>query len=252
MPVARVDLIRHLDALLDPRLCRDYGPNGLQVEGRTQVRHLATATTASLATCRAAVDAGADALLVHHGLFWGKEQRITGILRERLAVLLAGGMNLIAYHLPLDAHPEVGNNAVLAGLLGATPAARFAHHHGLDIGLIADLPEAVPAADLAERLTRALAHGVVHCPGADRPIRRIGIVTGGGQHHLLDAAAAGCDAFITGETGEQSWHEAAETGCHLFACGHHATECIAVHRLGERLAAQFHCQWTRIDLPNPL
>jgi dinuclear metal center YbgI/SA1388 family protein len=252
MPVLRQTLIRDLDSLLASRRFRDYGPNGLQVEGRSEISCLATAATASLAACRAAVAGGADALLVHHGLLWGSCEPITGMLRQRLGTLLAGECSLVAYHLPLDAHPEVGNNAVALQMLGAAIVSPFAEHKGSDIGLIGDLPAALAPEACTELLTRTFAHPVMYCPGDGRPIRRIGVVTGGGQDHLTDAATAGCDALITGEASEQSWHEAAETGCALFACGHHATENHAVHALGARLATQHGLRHLRLDLANPI
>lgn len=252
MTIARDELIRHLDALLDPRRIRDYGPNGLQVEGRAEIRSIATATSASLATCREAASQGADALLVHHGLFWGKESRITGILRQRLAHLLAADINLIAYHLPLDAHATLGNNVVLLHALGATVEAPFAEHHGLDIGWIGTLAQPMAADAFAAHLAGVFQHPVVHCPGDGRVMRRIGAVSGGGQSHLMDAARAGCDALVTGEVSEQNWHEAAESGCHLFACGHHATERLAIHHLGARLAQEFALRHQVIDLANPI
>lgn len=252
MTLSRDTLVHHLDELLDPRHIRDYGPNGLQVEGRSEIKRIATASTASLAACHAAADIQADALLVHHGILWGKDLRITGIIRQRIAVLLQAGINLIAYHLPFDAHADVGNNAVIMRLLGAQTVAPFAEHHGMMIGWSGDLPQPLSAADFSTRLAAVFSHDVVHCPGSTPLIRRIGIVSGGGQSHLLDAAAAGCDALVTGEASEQSWHEAAESGCHLFACGHHATEDIAIHLLGERLAQQFQVEHRRLNVMNPI
>ena len=252
MPISRQNLIRELDTLLASRRFRDYGPNGLQVEGRAEIACLATAATASLAACRAAVAGGADALLVHHGLLWGSCEPVTGMLRQRLGVLLGGDCSLVAYHLPLDAHPEWGNNAIALRLLGATIVGPFAEHKGSDIGLIGDLPCGLSPEACREVLMQAFAHPVLSCPGDGRPIRRIGVVTGGGQDHLIDAATAGCDALITGEASEQSWHEAAETGCALFACGHHATENHAVHALGVRFAEAHGLRHLRLDLANPV
>lgn len=252
MAITRDDLVRHLDRLLDPKGIRDYGPNGLQVEGRAEIRTLATATSASLAACREAANQGADALLVHHGLFWGREVRITGPLRKRLAKLLAAEVSLIAYHLPLDAHATLGNNAVLLQALGATIEAPFAEHHGLDIGWIGELGAPMPVDAFITHLAAVFSHPVVHCPGDGRTIRRIGAVSGGGQSHLMDAAQAGCDALVTGEVSEQNWHEAVESGCHLFACGHHATERMAIHRLGALLARDNALRHLVIDLPNPI
>jgi dinuclear metal center YbgI/SA1388 family protein len=249
----RDDLTRHLDDLLEARGFPDYGPNGLQVEGRAEVTRLATACTASKAVIDAAVAADAHALIVHHGLFWGGgHTRITGMLKGRIAPLLQQDCSLLGYHLPLDAHPEVGNNAVVLDLLGIAERMAFAVYKGKAIGLMGDLTEPVSAADLSDTLAGLFKHAVVHSPGADRPIRRIGVVTGGGQSSLLEAAEAGCDAFITGEASEQTWHEAAESGCHCFSCGHHATESIAIHRLGASLAAAHDLVHLPIELDNPI
>jgi dinuclear metal center YbgI/SA1388 family protein len=250
--ITRAALTADLDRLLESPRFRDYGPNGLQVEGRAEVRRLATAATASLAACRAAAAAGADALLVHHGLLWGRCEPITGPLRARLAVLLQADMSLLAYHLPLDAHAEHGNNAVALARLGAVPGGAFAEHKGMLIGRLGNLPVAEDPTAFSARLQTAFAHPVLHCPGASPRIQRIGVVTGGGQGHLLEAAAAGCDALVAGEASEQSWHEAAESGCHLFACGHHATEDLAVHALGALLAERHGLAHVPLHLPNPV
>jgi dinuclear metal center YbgI/SA1388 family protein len=246
----RDDLLIHLDRLLEPGRFRDYAPNGLQVEGAADIAVLATAATASLAACRAAAAAGAQALLVHHGLFWGGgETRVTGPLAARLRALLAAGVNLIAYHLPLDAQAEMGNNAVALGLLGASNDGVFGDK---DLGRWGRLPAPLPVADFAARCAGAFAHGVVHCPGGPTAIRTVAVVTGAGQSFLAAAKTAGCDALVTGEASEQTWHEAAELGIHAFACGHHATENIAVHRLGARLADQFTLKHIPISGDNPL
>lgn len=245
-------LERHLDQLLDCSRFKDYGPNGLQVEGRDEIGVLATATTASRAACQAAVDAGASALLVHHGLFWGGSPTIRGMLRTRLGLLLEADCSLFAYHLPLDAHTELGNNATALAAIGCSSDASFGEFRGVQIGRMGRLKEPETPDTFIARLGQAFGHGVVHCPGDQRPIRTVGVVTGAGQSHLLDAAAAGCDCLVTGEVSEQSWHEAAESGCHLFACGHHATEALAVHALGRRLAAEFGLHHVPINLNNPI
>ena len=245
----RPDLIAHLDRLLEPGRFRDYGPNGLQVEGEDEIRCLATAATASLAACQAAVAAGAQALLVHHGLFWGGETRVVGPLAGRLRVLLGGGVSLIAYHLPLDAHPEVGNNAVALRRLGCADVGVFGDK---DLGRKGRLAEPLPIAAVIARCADAFIHPVLHCPGGPAVVQTVGVVTGGGQGWLTSASAAGCDVFITGEASEQSWHEAAELGCHLLACGHHATENHAVHELGAGLAARFGLRHVAIQGDNPI
>lgn len=247
----RSSLIAELDQLLESPRYRDYGPNGLQVEGSDEVTHVATATTASLAACQAAIDAGADALLVHHGIIWGMSP-IVGMMAGRVRTLMKGDCNLIAYHLPLDAAAEVGNNAVALKALGADDTGTFAPHKGSDIGRMGTLAQALDVGAFAERCHKAFDHEVITCPGDGRQIRTIGVVTGGGQSHHLDAMLAGCDCLVTGETSEQSWHEAAETGVALFACGHHATEALAVHALGEAMAAKHGIEHTGLHLTNPL
>lgn len=245
----RTALIAHLDGLLEPQRFRDYGPNGLQVEGAAEIHCLATAATASLAACQAAANAGAQALLVHHGLFWGGETRVVGPLAKRLRVLLGSDISLIAYHLPLDAHPEVGNNALALRRLGCSDEGVFGEK---DLGRKGRLAEPLPIAAVIARCGEAFSHPVLHCPGGPALVRTIGVVTGGGQGWLTSASAAGCDAFITGEASEQSWHEAAELGCHLLACGHHASENIAVHALGAGLATRFGLRHATIMGDNPL
>jgi len=252
MTTDRSTLCRTLDELLEARDFPDYGPNGLQVEGSATVRVLATGTTARRATIAAALAASADALLVHHGILWGGLQPITGMLAGRVRRLLAGDCNLLAYHLPLDAHPEHGNNAWALDRLDALERKPFAAHKGRTIGLGGVLGQPLAAADLAERLHRLFGHPVVHCPGGPATIAAVGVVTGGGQGFLGDAADAGFDALITGETSEQTWHEAAERGIHCFACGHHATECRAVHALGGRVAAELGLEHVALEEHNPL
>ena len=174
------------------------------------------------------------------------------MLAPRVRRLISSDCNLVAYHLPLDAHPKLGNSAVALQRIGATDCGGFAEYRGRPIGRMGLLDTPLQAAELSQRCAAAFDHAVIHCPGGPTTIERVGVVTGGGQNSLADAVAAGCDAFITGETSEQSWHEAAELGCHLFACGHHATECHAIHTLGA-LAAQHHgITHTALSENNPL
>jgi len=246
----RADLLTHLERLLEPSRFRDYAPNGLQVEGQTDITVLATAATASLATCRAAVAVGAQALLVHHGLFWGAgDTRIIGPLAQRLRTILAADLNLIGYHLPLDAHPQIGNNATALALLGCSNDGAFGDK---DLGRWGRLSEPLTPSAFAIRCSSVFAHAVVHCPGSAHIIRSVAVVTGAGQSFLSAAKLVGCDAFISGEASEQTWHEAAEYGIHAFACGHHATENIAIHRLGSQLATQFGLRHVPISGDNPL
>lgn len=245
-------LVSTCDAILQPDRFRDYGPNGLQVGNSGRVGRVASAATASLAACERAREGGCTALIVHHGLLWGSVSPITGPLRRRLACLLEADIALLAYHLPLDAHREFGNNAIALRRLGMEPVATFAPYKGSDIGWWGDTG-GIPIGDLILRCTEAFRHKVIHCPGSGDPIERVGVVTGGGQSTLLAAAEAGLDALVTGETSEQSWHEAAESGCHLLACGHHATENIAVHTLAGRVANDLGIDHLALDdLVNPL
>lgn len=240
-----------LNDWLDSPSMPDYGPNGIQCEGREEVQRLATACTASLAACQAAVAAGADALLVHHGWFWGGGQVLRGPLARRVACLMTAGITLYAYHLPLDAHPRFGNNALIMRRFEITTPRPFAAHRGSDIGWYGDLSGSLTPAELAGRLSLLFGQEPRHCPGGPATIRSLGAVSGGGQSHLVDAAALGLDTFVTGEAGEQTWHEAAELGIHCFACGHHASEDLAVHELGATVAEDQGLEHVPLRLTNP-
>ena len=245
----RRDIEAHLDAYLEVRRFKDYGPNGLQVEGRPEVRRLASGVTASLAFIDAAIAAGADTLLVHHGLFWrGHDGRLTGWLRERVARLMRHDLNLFAYHLPLDAHPAVGNNAQLGRRLGFEPDERFGEQ---DLGCIGAASGCADLAALARRVADALGREPLVLPGDGRPLRRIAWCTGGAQGFFEAAIAAGADAFLTGEISEPQAHLARETGVAFLACGHHATERGGPAALGEDLAQRFGIEHVFIDVPNP-
>jgi len=252
MAISRDELQAHLDELLASERYHDHCPNGLQVEGQQEIRSLATAATASLSSCEAAIAAGVDALLVHHGLFWGSEQRVRGLRKPRLAALLGANCNLFAYHLPLDAHPELGNNAVALDALQIPLEGRFGEHKGSTIGLWGRLAEPIGIDALIARCQRIFDHEVLHCPGGEAEIVEVGVCSGGGYGFLAEAAELGLDALITGEASEQSWHEARELGCHCLACGHHATECLAVHRLGELLAVEFELEHVALNEDNPI
>ena len=245
----RRDIEAFLDEWLEVRRFKDYGPNGLQVEGRPEIRRIASGVTASLAFIQAAMEAGADTLLVHHGLFWrGQDGRLTGWLRERVARVLRHDLNLFAYHLPLDAHPEVGNNAQLGLHLGLSVTAR-AGDQDLVFLVEAEAPMALDS--LAGRLQRALARQPLVLEGDGRALRRIAWCTGGAQGFFEAAIAAGADAFVTGEVSEPQAHLARETGVAFLACGHHATERFGVAALGQALAARFGLEHVFIDVPNP-
>ena len=245
----RGEIESHLAALLAVDRFKDYGPNGLQVEGCAEVGRVVSGVTASLALIEAAIAAQADAILVHHGLFWrGQDGRITGWLRQRLAPLLAHGISLFAYHLPLDAHAELGNNAQLGLRLGLRTEARFGEQDLGFIGAAVGVPDA-PA--LAERVGQALGRSPLLLPGDGRPLRRVAWCSGGAQGYFEAAIAAGADAFLTGEISEPQAHIARETGVAFLACGHHATERYGAPAVGAHLAAKFGLQHQFIDIENP-
>jgi dinuclear metal center YbgI/SA1388 family protein len=245
----RSDIESTLASLLDVGRFRDYGPNGLQVEGKAQVQKIVSGVTASRALIEAAIDAGADAILVHHGLFWrGHDGRVTGWLKSRLALLLAHEINLYAYHLPLDAHPDFGNNAQLGARLGLRADARFGEQ---ELGFIGSAAEAISAALLAARVRTALGREPTVLAGDGRAIRRIAWCTGGAQGYFEAAIAAGADAFLTGEISEPQAHYARETGVAFLACGHHATERYGAPALATHIAERYALEHEFIDIDNP-
>lgn len=253
--VDRQVLLDRFDQLLEPGRFRDYGPNGLQVEGRSAIGHLVSGVTASLALIEAAVQQGADALFVHHGLFWrGQEGRVTGWMRQRLAVLLAHDINLFAYHLPLDAHPELGNNAQLARRLGlqalAGAAGRFGEN---DLGFLGQPLAGTLASpqDLARQIEGVLGRPVTLVPGRPGPIERVAWCTGGAQGYFESAIAAGAQVFITGEISEPQAHLARETGVSFIACGHHASERYGAPAVAAFVAGELGLSHTFIDIDNP-
>jgi len=246
------ELVSYTNGLLNSAAFQDYCPNGLQVEGRAQVRKLVSGVTASQALVEAAVEAGADALLVHHGYFWkGEDPCVTGMKRRRLSKLLAADMSVLAYHLPLDAHPELGNNAQLGTRLGLSAEGWFGEAHGPAIACYATLPEPLTGAAVAQRIATVLGRAPLFIAGGDHPIERIGWCTGAAQGYIEAAAGLGLDAFISGEISEPTVHVARECGIHYFAAGHHATERYGVRALGVHLAERFGLEHLHVDLDNP-
>ena len=247
--VQRRELEVYLATLLAVDTFRDYGPNGLQVEGRAEVRTVVSGVTASLALIDAAIERGADAILVHHGLFWrGHDGRLTGWLRERVARLISHGINLFAYHLPLDAHAQWGNNVQLGQVLGLQADGRFGEQQLGFIGPAGGLTDPGRlAATVADRLGRT----PVVVPGDGRPLARIAWCTGGAQGYFESAIAAGADAYLTGEISEPQAHIARETGVAFLACGHHATERYGAPALAGHVAERFGLVHHFIDIPNP-
>ncbi len=249
-----VDAISFLDRLLDAPAFSDYGPNGLQVPGADQIATVATGVSASAELFERAAAAGAQLVLVHHGLFWeGMPRQIDRALHRRLKPLFAHDMGLAAYHLPLDAHPEHGNNALIAGGLGAAAGEPFAEHRGRPIGVAARFDEpGIAADDLYARVEKVTNRAPLHLAFGPERIRTVGIVSGGGSSYLADAIAAGHDAFVTGEPVERVMTQAREAGIHYFAAGHYATETFGIRRLGELLKQQFGIEHLFIDDPNPI
>lgn len=246
----REELLGYLDELLVPGKFRDYCPNGLQVEGRAEITRIVAGVTASQDLLDAAVALHADAILVHHGYFWkGEDGRVTGIRRQRLATLLAKDINLLAYHLPLDAHPELGNNAQLARLLGFVPESRFGEQ---DIAWLGALAEPCDLSTLTARVSAVLGRQPLVIGGDDRMIRRIGWCSGGAQGYFEQAIALGVDAYLSGEISEQTVHLARESGVAYLAAGHHATERYGVQALAGHLARQFGIACEFVDLDNPV
>ncbi len=242
----------YLAEILQPEAIPDYAPNGLQVEGQAEVQRLVTGVTASQRFIDAAIDAKADAVLVHHGFFWkGEPAPIVGMKGARLRRLIQANISLMAYHLPLDVHAQFGNNACLGRMLGVQVEAP------VDVGGIAGLlwhgrlPKSLPPGELAAQLHNGLGHPALHIAAAPERIERIAWCSGGGQKFLVQAAELGVQAYISGEISEQTTHEARELGVHYFAAGHHATERGGVQALGTHLAERFDIHHEFIDDPNP-
>jgi dinuclear metal center YbgI/SA1388 family protein len=244
----RQALSEYLDRLLPPAAIDDYCPNGLQIEGRCEVRRVVTGVTASQALIDAAIAAGADALLVHHGVFWrGESGRLTGWRRARVAALLGADINLFAYHLPLDVHPELGNNTRFGMQLG------FTRTGSLDrAGLIAigHAEPALPLGQVVDRIEAMLGRAPLVIGSLDRPIRRVGWCPGGGQRFIEDAAPH-VDLFVTGEISEQTVHVARECAVALVGAGHHASERYGVQAVGNHLASELGLEHLFIDIDNP-
>jgi len=229
---------------------RDYCPNGLQVEGKPEVKRIATGVTASQAILEAATAWGADAILVHHGYFWRSEDAsITGIKKRRIAHLLKHDVSLLAYHLPLDAHPEWGNNVQLGKHLGFVAAGRFGEQ---DIAYHGRLIETMTLAGLKQRIAETLGREPQIIGDLDAKVSKVAWCSGGGQGYFEQAIALGVDVFVTGEASEQCFHLSQETGVSFIAAGHHATERYGIQSLGEGLAARFGFEHRFFDQDNPI
>jgi dinuclear metal center YbgI/SA1388 family protein len=244
----RAELAAYLDGLLESGRFRDYCPNGLQVEGRAEVRRLVCGVTASRALLEAALAVDADAVLVHHGWFWrGEDGRVTGIRRARLKTLLENDISLFAYHLPLDAHAELGNNAQLARRMGWAVEGRFAEQ---DVGYLGSATGT--AAEIAEGLAHELGRRPLLVGDGARPVKHIAWCSGGAQGYFEQAIAAGADLYVSGEISEQTVHLAHESGVPYIAAGHHATERYGVQAVGAHLAERFGIECRYVELDNPV
>jgi dinuclear metal center YbgI/SA1388 family protein len=248
------EILAELDRLLEPDAYADHCPNGLQVQGRAEVGKVATGVSAHLALFELAVEHRADLVITHHGLFWdGDDPRVIGRLHRRLRILLTNDLSLAAYHLPLDGHPRLGNNALIAERLGCVELAPFAVHRGRAIGCRARFPgDGIPAAELVRRVADLTGGPPLTFLAGPDPVRSLGVVSGAASGHLDEAIAAGLDAFVTGEPAERVMSQARESGIHYVAAGHYATETFGVRALGDHLVEQFAVEHVFIDVPNPI
>lgn len=244
------EVVDYTAQLLDAMRFKDYCPNGLQVEGRSEIRKLVSGVTASQDLLQAALEAGADAILVHHGYFWRNEApQIVGIKRKRLGLLIQNDISLIAYHLPLDAHQELGNNAQLGKRLGFEIEGWFGEQN---IAAYGHLPQTETLGGLAERVGANLGRAPLWVGDVSRPIRRVAWCSGAAQDYLAEAIGLGVDVFITGEISEYTVHLARESGVAFISAGHHATERYGIQALGEHLAEHFGLLHQYIDIDNPV
>jgi dinuclear metal center YbgI/SA1388 family protein len=248
----RDDIVAYSNDLLQIKRFKDYCPNGLQVEGKTDIQRIVSAVTASEAVIQEAIAHQADVLLVHHGYFWkGEDLCITSMKRKRLALLLQHDINLLAYHIPLDMHPALGNGIQLGKILGFEVSERFDMPEWPGIGCVANLAEPIISKALKQHMASCLSREPLHIvSSSDQLIRRIGWVTGAAQDAIKSAVEAGCDAYVSGEVSERTYYEAKELDIHYFAAGHHATERYGVQALGEHLAQRFSLEHSYIESGN--
>ena len=250
--VERETLLAEFNTLLQPQFFKDYAPNGLQVQGKDGIRTLVSGVTATRALIERAIELQAEAIVVHHGYFWKSEDpAITGMKFQRVRLLIEHGINLFAYHLPLDAHPELGNNAQLARVLGIQVEGGLQPGEQRPIGNLGSLDQPLGLEALAARISERLGRTPLCIRGGNHPIRRVAWCTGGAQGYIEQAAALGADAYISGEISEQTVHIARECGIHYIAAGHHATERYGARALGEYVAARLGLVHHFVDIDNP-
>ncbi len=251
--IRRDQLTSYLNEILSISQFQDYAPNGLQVEGRSSIKTICTAVTASVASIDAAIVLNADALLVHHGFFWrGEEPVITGMRRQRLARLLNHDLNLIAYHLPLDCHASLGNNALFGPRIGAINAQGHIVSKTPNLLWTGSFAEPLSPDKIVMKLTDLLSYKPLHISGEQKVIQNIAWCTGAAQDFIEQAKEKGADAYFSGEVSERTYYQAKELNIHYFACGHHATERFGVQALGEHLATTFQLTHHFIDSDNPV
>lgn len=253
MGVDRQTLVGYCDDFLEIGAVEDFCPNGLQVAGRRRVERIVSGVSACQALLDEAVAEGADLLLVHHGYFWkGEDPTLTGMKGRRIQTLMQANVSLVAYHLPLDRHPEVGNNAELARILGIHPEAGFGQLGGVAIGLGGTLAEGSQSPEaFCKWVEQLLGNRILHVAGPQERIRRVALCSGGAPDLIAEASEAGYDLYLSGESNERVTHAARELGIHFLAAGHHATERLGVRALGDHLAARFDLDHTFVDIPNP-
>lgn len=247
------DIIQWCDQTLKAQEFKDYAPNGLQIEGKAEVNKILCAVTASQDAIDAAIAQGADLLLVHHGYFWkGEAYPITGMRGKRIKSLIQHDISLVGYHLPLDSHPTLGNNAAIADLLELENIQALDPSERHPIGNIGYLKTPMPPESFKALLTQRLGFNTIHLAADKTSIQKIGFCTGGAQDFIHKAASQKCDAYISGEVSERTFYEAQELDVHYYACGHHATERYGVQRLAQALSAEFGIETVYFELNNPI
>lgn len=247
------DMVRFMDDLLDVGSIADYCPIGLQVEGAREVSGVVTGVSACMPLFERAVAERAQMVLVHHGMFWDNESRVVrGSLKDRLRFLIANDLSLVAYHLPLDRHPQVGNNARIFQELGLVGWRDFGRYKGQSIACMGELPEALPFDDFLQRVNRVFGGDAFHLPFGPGTVKTVAVCSGGAPDLVREAIEKQADVFLTGEAGEYVYHLAREEGIHFIGAGHHRTERLGIQALGERLCRQFDVNCRFVDIPNPI
>jgi len=253
MALSRTELVNYLDELLDSKQIKDYCPNGLQVEGKSKINKIVTGVTASEALIDKAIEQDADAILVHHGYFWkGEAYPITGMKKNRLAKLIKNDINLLAYHLPIDVHAELGNNAQIGRLLELSNVRASQAFSPEGIVMVGEFEQALTLSAISELVTEKLDRAPLTVNARENKIKTIAWCTGGGQGYIDQVAQLGVDAFLTGEASEQTIHSSRELGIDFIAAGHHATERYGVKTVGEHLAKRFDLNVEFVDIHNPV